>query len=212
MDTSAVPTGAPTLTDAVMPDNTVPSVTQTLMAEDRARETETTPTETVLKPDTMPQQQTQQVPVNYDLSIPEGYYLSDDVRGEFTSVAQQYGLTNEAANALIGLHVRQVQAGIRELESRVADHRAQYERATRQDPEIGGAKFDSSLTAAKNALNRYGNKALVDVLNETGLGSHPEIIRAFAKIGAAMGEGRYVAGTAQQQPAEKTLAQKIYGV
>jgi len=205
------PTNTQTLADAVMPDNTVQSVTQTLMAEDAAAQAAQTATQ-VTAEQTAAAEAVNTVPVSYELKLPEGYYLSDDMRGEFTSVAQQYGLTNEAANALVDLHIKQVQAGMREMESRVADKRAEYERATRQDPEIGGSKFESSLISAKNALNRYGNKALIDMLNETGLGSHPEVIRAFAKIGAAMGEGRYVAGTTQQQPAEKTLAQKIYGV
>lgn len=196
------------LANAVMPDNAVQSITQTLLAEDN--QSASNPQESVQQ--TQPMQPNQSAPACYDLVVPDGYFLSDGMRSEFTGVAQQYGLTNEAANALIGLHIKQVQASAREMESRIADHRANYERMTRQDPEIGGAKFEASLNAAKNALSKYGNKALIDVLNETGLGSHPEVIRAFAKIGAAISEGRYVPSNNQSQPEKKTLAQKIYGV
>ena len=39
---------------------------------------------------------------------------------------------------------------------------------------------------ARRAVRAFGSDQLSDLLNETGLGNHPEMIRAFAKIGAEL--------------------------
>lgn len=206
MDEVIAPVSAETLADAVMPDNRLESVTDQLRREDAQTES------AQLQQDasTPDNESAAQPPASYTISLPDGMYLSDDMRDAFTATAHKYGLTNEAANALIALHIQQVNANERERVSRMADRSAQYERATRQDPEIGGAKFESAIAAAKTALNRFGTKALIDVLDETGLGNHPEIVRLFARLGKSISEGRYVPTQGQPTPEKPRGAAALY--
>jgi hypothetical protein len=51
-----------------------------------------------------------------------------------------------------------------------------------------GKTFDDQLHAAKKALREVGGEGVMKVLDETGLGNHPEIIKMFAKLGAERGE------------------------
>lgn len=208
MDEVIAPVSAGTLADAVMPDNRIESVTDKLRREDEAAQTEAAQLQQAVN--TLDSESAAQPPASYTINLPEGMYLSDAMRDAFTATAHKYGLTNEAANALIALHVQQINAHDREQASRTADRSAQYERATRQDPEIGGAKFDAAITAAKIALNKFGTKGLIDVLDETGLGNHPEIVRLFARLGKSIAEGRYVPTQGQPTPEKPRGAAALY--
>ena len=44
------------------------------------------------------------VPEKYDLTVPEGYTVDDNLMAEFTGVAHELGLNNEQANKLAGMH------------------------------------------------------------------------------------------------------------
>lgn len=206
MDTVIASPDAANLADAVMPDNNVQSVTEQFQGENNELQTQE---------NTSQEQQTQtlqtQAPINYDVTLPEGYFLSDDMRAQFTKVAQECGLSNDAANKLINLHVQQMEAAAREQASGIADKAADFERLSRQDSEIGGAHFETSLKTAKAALNQFGTAALADVLNQSGLGNHPEMIRLFARIGKAMGEGHYAGSKETVTERPRTRAEIMYG-
>jgi len=51
-----------------------------------------------------------------------------------------------------------------------------------------GQAFDQKLGQARNALQAYGDDDLVEMLNNTGLGDSPHMIKAFAKIGEGLTE------------------------
>src|SRR3569623_1048179 len=63
--------------------------------------------------------------------------------------------------------------------------------AARGDPEIGGAKWGDTIATAASALDRLGftkGSAFRNLLDESGLGNHPDMIRAFVKVGKAISE------------------------
>jgi len=53
----------------------------------------------------------------------------------------------------------------------------------KSDTEYGGKNFDANIKTAKTGLKRFGSPRLHRILDETGLGSHPEMIRLFWKLG-----------------------------
>lgn len=57
--------------------------------------------------------------------------------------------------------------------------------ATR-DKEYGGRKFNKSIELARRVVQKYCSDDCKALLDETGLGNHPEIIRMFYRIGKAM--------------------------
>jgi hypothetical protein len=89
----------------------------------------------------------------------------------------------------------------------------EWETASKSDKEFGGDKFDANLAVAKKALDAFGTPELRALLGPydpknnpkgTGLGNHPEIIRAFLKAGKAISEDKFVSGT--RAPAALTNA------
>jgi len=77
------------------------------------------------------------------------------------------------------------------------------------DKEFGGEKFDSNVAIAKKGLDAVGNDKLKSLLKESGIGSHPEVIRAFFKIGKMVSED--TTHTGRTAAPSKSLAETLYG-
>lgn len=124
-------------------------------------------------------------PVEYsDFTFPEGYEADKDMLGEFTPLAQKYGITQEDAQGLVDLYVKSQQAAIDTFQKTVEDWRA----ASESDKEFGGKALKENLAHAQKVLGKYGTPALKEYLNVYGAGNHPEVLRFLVKVGKAMAE------------------------
>jgi len=134
-------------------------------------------------------------PEKYEFKAPEGTTFDPVLLGEFESVARDLNMTNEAAQKLVETMGPKVTAQV------VAAQQAQFQQmnngwieATKTDKEFGGDKLTENLAVAKKALDATATPELRTLLNETGLGNHPEVIRHFLKIGKALSEDGFVPG------------------
>ncbi|MBA8045632.1 peptidase [Citrobacter freundii] len=133
-------------------------------------------------------------PEKYEFQAAEGVELDTEALKEFEPVAREMNLTNEQAQKLVdvypkilaGVQQRQVEAWQQTTEQWAADVKA--------DKEIGGDKLTSNLSAAQRALAQFGTPELKEYLEGTGLGNHPELVKAFVKVGKAMSEDKVVTG------------------
>lgn len=127
---------------------------------------------------------------DYTFQTPDGYTLDGEIGDAFKATAKELGLTNEQAQKLIDLDVRRAQA----QQSAMSDTAKAWAEAVHADAEIGGDKLPENLGMAKKALSAFGTPQLVDLLDKSGLGNHPEIVRAFVRVGKAISEDRVVTG------------------
>lgn len=159
------------------------------------------------KPDDKEQKQ-EGAPEKYEFTAGEGVELDADALKDFEPVARDLNLTNEQAQKLVdaypkilaGVQQRQAEAWQAQTEQWAADVKA--------DKEIGGDKLTANLSAAQRALDLFGTPELKEYLEGTGLGNHPELVKAFIKIGKAMSEDGMVDGSNQGQ---RTAAEVLYG-
>jgi hypothetical protein len=131
---------------------------------------------------------------------------------EATPVFKELGLGNEQANKIVAL-VPQVQARMaQQQQDEFAAVKADWAKSAEQDPEIGGKNWKQSQQFAARALDAFGAEKGSDfraLLDDTGLGNHPEMIRMFRKIGEAVGEdGLFARGDAK--PAKKSREEELY--
>ncbi len=64
-----------------------------------------------------------------------------------------------------------------------------------QDPTLGGDKLASNVARAQMALKRFDENNMVgQLLQESGYGNHPDIIRFFMRIAATLEEDGLVSG------------------
>lgn len=166
--------------------------------------------------------QTPNTPTEYsEFTMPEGFEVNEEVMGEFTGllgeVEQELGaaLPQEAAQKFVDMGGRLVQEGVEMAMQHAADYHAQrtqeWINTFQQDSELGGTEEmqQQSLSEAKRVAQALGGDALIQAIDETGAGNHPEIIRAFFKLKDVVGEdGKIIA--ANQGGGETNLAQRIY--
>jgi hypothetical protein len=130
-------------------------------------------------------------PEKYEFKAPEGREFDTETLAKFTEVAKELNLTNEAAQAI--LDKMGVQLSSR-YESQIKAAQSQWIEASTADQEFGGAKLTENLSVAKKALDAFGSAELRTLLNTSGLGNHPEIIRFMYRAGKAISEDQVVIG------------------
>ena len=131
------------------------------------------------------------VPEKYEFKAPEGREFDQAVLEQFSEVAKELKLTQEGAQKVID----KLSNAIAEKQTNTMKAASEeWVKSVNADKEIGGDKLNQNLAVAKKALETFGTPELRTLLNESGLGNHPEIIRAFFKAGKAISEDRIVPG------------------
>jgi hypothetical protein len=131
--------------------------------------------------------------------MPDGVELKSEAVDELKATAKEFGLTQEQAQRIADLGVKQAQGFAAQLVEQQKSLTAQWAEETTTDKEIGGDKLSENLGVAKKALDSFGTPALKTLLNQSGLGNHPEVVRFMVKAGKAISEdGHLVTGAAAQ--------------
>ena len=148
------------------------------------------------------------VPEKYEFKLPEDQKIDDAAVEAFSEFAKDAGLSQEAAQALMdklapAMQARQTQA--------VESAKALWASEAQADKEFGGDAFNENLAVAKKAMDAFGTPALRELLNGSGLGNHPEIIRAFYRAGKQISEDRLVpSGSGIKSAGAKDPAKALY--
>lgn len=139
-----------------------------------------------------------------DFSLPEGLQYDQAIATEFKSVAKELGLKQDQAQKLVDFYAKQYQAQTEAYQRQVQEWAEQ----AKKDPVIGGADFDKNIGVAVKALDKFGTPELRQVLDNTGLGNHPEVIKFFYNVGKAISEDSFVEGSGKS--AAKSIAEILY--
>lgn len=136
-------------------------------------------------------------------ALPQGIDPEDAEVSEALDEAQglfrEMGLNQQQAQRLIDLHMKHFIGALaedqdrfeRELNRRVAA----WGMDVKRDPDFGGSRLNESLTSIKRAIAHLGGEPLMYALNqETGLINHPEVFKAFARMGRYFSEDKLVMG------------------
>ena len=115
--------------------------------------------------------------------------LDPNVLTAFGEVAKELDLPQEAAQKVLDKVAPVIQA--RQAEQ-VEKARVEWAEDSKSDEEFGGETFNSNLEVAKTALNAFGTEPFKQLLSESGLGNHPEVIRFMYRAGKAISEDSYV--------------------
>lgn len=155
------------------------------------------------------EQKQEGAPEKYEFKPAEGQELDAAALEQFEPIARELNLTNEQAQKMVDLYgtkimpmvqQQQVESWQKTTEQWAADVKA--------DKEIGGDKLTGNLSAAQRALAQFGTPELKEYLEGTGLGNHPELVKAFVKIGKAMSEDGMVTG---KESGQRSAAEVLYG-
>lgn len=147
------------------------------------------------------------LPEKYELKAPEGHALDSSVMTKFEGVARELGLTQDAAQKLVETMAPQMQQAQQAL---FDAQREQWKTDARNDAEFGGEKFDANMAVAKKALDAFGTPALKNMLNDSGLGDNPDVIRFFHKVGQKLSSAAFVPSGNNSNAAPVDYAKALY--
>lgn len=126
-----------------------------------------------------------------ELKNPEGMEIDSDSMSVFKQVAEELSLTQEQAQTMLEKMAPAMNARQTELMSKA---REDWVKQSTDDKEFGGDSLNKNLAVAKKAMDAFGTPELTKLLNESGLGNHPEVIRVFYRAGKAISEDGFVNG------------------
>jgi hypothetical protein len=141
-----------------------------------------------------------EAPEKFELKPIEGFAALDDAAMEAaTPLLKKLGVTtNEQAQEVVNDFAKEVLPKMLER-AQVAAQTAQVEQITAirkewhdqtlADAEIGGSDHAAKMAIAAKAVEQFGGDKLRELFNQTGIGNHPEVVRAFYRAGQAIQEG-----------------------
>ncbi len=135
-------------------------------------------------------------PETYDLKLSDKSLLTEDDLKKVAEEAKKLNLTNEEAQALADGKNQAVQDYVDSGNKVTAGWLDQ----AKKDSEIGGDNFEQTVLDGNAALERFASPELQDLLYATKFGNHPEVIRAWAKVGKAMRGDKFVVAGGQPPP------------
>lgn len=144
-----------------------------------------------------------------DFSLAEGMELDTEVFDSFKGIAKELGIPQEAAQKLIDLQGQLEAKRAVAQQQQLAEQAQQWADAVKADKEIGGENYDKSVATAVKAIEQFGSPELRNLLSETGIGNHPELVKFCHRIGKALSEDSLVMG-GNQKPSART-ADVLFG-
>jgi hypothetical protein len=116
-----------------------------------------------------------------DFDLPEGVTMDEALLESALPLFKELKLTQDQAQKLINLQAERVQAGITE----------------------------QSIAVAQRAMDKFGTPELKDLMNDHGVGNHPEMIRFMYKVGRLTTEDN-PGGQSNPVSTEASRIQRMY--
>lgn len=145
--------------------------------------------------------------VAFEVKTPEGIQLDQEALDEFTKIVKDKDLSpSERAQKLADLAVKREADRVKAFQDTVQT----WADTVAKDEVLGKPE---NQAAARKVVEDFGTPELKDLLNSTGMGNHPEVVRFVLKVAQAMSEdtivrarGNAAAGT--PRPAAAVLYDK----
>jgi len=133
-----------------------------------------------------------QAPAEYtDFTMPEGVTASPELLTEFKGAAKELGLSQEQAQKLVDLQSKFVLASAKEQQEQFTQLGNEWAAETKK---ALGTSFATEMRFAAKARDQFASPELVQLLNDSKLGNHPEVVKLFIAIGKAVSEDGFVSG------------------
>jgi hypothetical protein len=147
-------------------------------------------------------------PIEYEFKAPEGVELDTELVGKFTDIAKELKLPADQAQKVVDLYAATRQAEADAFTKQVET----WGNEVKADKEIGGKNLEESLGYARKVIDSFGDDGIKSLLDSTGMGNHPAVVKMLVKVGKAISEDSMVRGaTPSSTNAPKDHASILYG-
>ena len=130
---------------------------------------------------------TPQDAADYNLQAPENFEQYDQGLSDwFREAAHGAKLPGAMAQKLHDSFVERMMSTHTEMMDQTQQQNEAWESELKKE---FGTAFDERVSSARSAMREFGTPELQQAIDDAGLGSHPELVRAFSKIGMQLGTG-----------------------
>lgn len=171
--------------------------------------------QTPAAPEQTQQQQTPAAPefvplAATDIKFPEGMTVADADRDSFLGILNNQEMTpSQKAQALVDLQAQVTQQASEAGSQAWADMQDQWVNEVRNDPDVGGQRFESSLTNIGKLIDEFGSDDLRAVMDITGAGNNVHVIKFLANVASRLTEGTQVSNGSPVKT-EASIAETLY--
>jgi len=124
-----------------------------------------------------------------EFKLPEGFKLDGKDLEEATAVFKDLKLSQDMAQKLIDFDIARRSKLAEEAKAQETEKIEGWAKQATDDPDIGGRNLPKTQQACARALYAFDiDGSLTGLLNETGLGNHPAVVRYLAALGAQIRE------------------------
>lgn len=142
-----------------------------------------------------------------DFKLPDGFQAEPEALKGFQQTAKELNLSQEQAQKLIEFQAQHV-AKLQEQQAATwTDLREGWKK---ESLKVLGPKSDESLALVARSRDRFSSPELNKLLNESGLGDHPAVIKHFIELGKQISEDTVVDGKPASGNTNKTIAEILY--
>jgi len=167
------------------------------------------------------------LPVYDAFKLPEGVTLEADHVAEFTKVLSDletsgkvpHDLVQKFGQTMVDTHIAEVKKATDALTAKYLEvwdnQKTEWKDSFLKDPEIGGNRFQTTVDSALSFIRTHGGTTeqqteFRNLMNSSGLGNHPAVIRLLANAGRAMAEGKPLVAS-KPAPQAKSKVETMYG-
>ena len=129
-----------------------------------------------------------------DFKFPEGVESDAEVMAKASELFKEIGLTQEQAQKLVDFQTNSYTAEVEKTQQAWSDQMDQWSKESKADKEFGGQGLKDNLVKAKAGMDAFGNTEFKDMLEVTGIGNHPEMVRFLVKLGKEVSEHNVLQG------------------
>jgi hypothetical protein len=210
------------------PAEEAPKVEESAPKAEEVAPVEGQPTEEVAQPDEGGQTEDPAPPPKYEpFTLPDGVTVDEGKLGEFHAILSELELEGKADHAmlqakgqkLVDFHINEVKnavTNITELYQKTWEkQKTDWKESVVKDPELGGNRLQTSIDTALNFIRTHGGTSeqqqeFRELMESSGLGNHPAVIRLFVNAGRTMSEGKPMAAPKPIMQS-KSRTQTMYG-
>lgn len=127
------------------------------------------------------------IPEKYEIKAPEGMTVDAKMLEAITPIFKELGISQEGAQKLADVYAPYINQMVEAQRTQaVADFGKMIGEWKDQTTKELGANGQAELAHAAKFIDKFGGQELRQVLNETGLGNHIAVVKAFIAAGKAI--------------------------
>jgi hypothetical protein len=136
----------------------------------------------------------------YELALPEGVpdaikgSFNDDAMKGFREKAHALGLNANQVKELFGWYVGNTSQQFSAMQENAGKTMSEAEASLKQE---WGRAYEQNLKFARKAFAEYGGDELAEIMEKSGMGNNPAVLKAFAKIAKTTMPDKDLVGTTE---------------